>query len=207
METKQVKPLRAYLRWPHMQADEVRGLSLREIGGGFTKHHRAPSIRSACYAIAKPSTLVQRMQNKMKLRGHRNAVYCGMVIPFYEIKLQHVSRKKKKKKKLWKNDTDDVEYFQAFVILLLLFLILMIAIFPLPGEKKPIQQNICIYININIYIYIYNFEVSQKKGKKKVFHKLYFILFLWKFSVIDVRNICILLLLCCYLFSTPRNFW
>lgn len=97
METKQVKPLRAYLRWPHMQADEVRGLSLREIGGGFTKHHRAPSIRSACYAIAKPSTLVQRMQNKMKLRGHRNAVYCGMVIPFYEIKLQHVSRKKKKK--------------------------------------------------------------------------------------------------------------
>ena len=156
METKQVKPLRAYLRWPHMQADEVRGLSLREIGGGFTKHHRAPSIRSACYAIAKPSTLVQRMQNKMKLRGHRNAVYCGMVIPFYEIKLQHVSRKKKKKK-LWKNDTDDVEYFQAFVILLLLFLILMIAIFPLPGEKKPIQQNICIYININInkYIYIY----------------------------------------------------
>ncbi|XP_075639920.1 uncharacterized protein LOC142611701 isoform X1 [Castanea sativa] len=78
METKQVKPLQAYLRWPHMQADEVRGLSLREIGGGFTKHHRAPSIRSACYAIAKPSTLVQRMQNKMKLRGHRNAVYCAI---------------------------------------------------------------------------------------------------------------------------------
>ncbi|XP_075663915.1 uncharacterized protein LOC142633560 isoform X1 [Castanea sativa] len=67
MKTKQVKPFRAYLRWPHMQADEVCGLSLREFGGGFTKHHRAPSIRSACYAIAKLSTLVQRMQNKMKL--------------------------------------------------------------------------------------------------------------------------------------------
>lgn len=63
-----------------MQADPVRGLSLREIGGGFTKHHRAPSIRSACYAIAKPSTMVQKMQNKMKLRGHRNAVYCGTVV-------------------------------------------------------------------------------------------------------------------------------
>lgn len=61
-----------------MQADQVRGLSLREIGGGFTKHHRAPSIRSACYAIAKPSTMVQRMQNMKKLRGHRDAVYCGM---------------------------------------------------------------------------------------------------------------------------------
>ena len=62
-----------------MQADQVRGLSLREIGGGFTKHHRAPSIRSACYAIAKPSTMVQRMQNMKKLRGHRDAVYCGMI--------------------------------------------------------------------------------------------------------------------------------
>ncbi|GLT71900.1 hypothetical protein SLA2020_438850 [Shorea laevis] len=78
MENKQVKPLQAYLRWPHMQADQVRGLSLREIGGGFTKHHRAPSIRSACYAIAKPLTMVQKMQNKMKLRGHRNAVYCAI---------------------------------------------------------------------------------------------------------------------------------
>ncbi|KAK9280865.1 hypothetical protein L1049_003756 [Liquidambar formosana] len=77
-ENKQVKPQPAYLRWPHMQADQVRGLSLREIGGGFTKHHRAPSIRSACYAIAKPSTMVQKMQNIKKLRGHRDAVYCAI---------------------------------------------------------------------------------------------------------------------------------
>ncbi|CBI36946.3 unnamed protein product, partial [Vitis vinifera] len=77
-ENKQVKPPPDYLRWPHMQADQVRGLSLREIGGGFTKHHRAPSIRSACYAIAKPSTMVQRMQNMKKLRGHRDAVYCAI---------------------------------------------------------------------------------------------------------------------------------
>ena len=75
---KNVKPPPVYLRWPHMQANQVQGLSLREIGGGFTKHHRAPSIRSACYAIAKPSTMVQRMQNSKKLRGHRVAVYCGM---------------------------------------------------------------------------------------------------------------------------------
>lgn len=81
MEYKQVNPLPAYLRWPHMQADQVRGLSLREIGGGFPKHHRAPSSRSACYAIAKPSTMVQKMQNMKKLRGHRDAVYCG--VPFY----------------------------------------------------------------------------------------------------------------------------
>ena len=33
-----------------MQAGQVRGLGLREIGGGFTKHHCAPYIRSACYA-------------------------------------------------------------------------------------------------------------------------------------------------------------
>lgn len=66
------------MRWPHMKANQVQGLSLREIGGGFRKHHRAPSIRSACYAIAKPSTMVQKMQNIKKLRGHRVAVYCGM---------------------------------------------------------------------------------------------------------------------------------
>ncbi|KAJ7977653.1 Bromodomain and WD repeat-containing protein [Quillaja saponaria] len=77
-EGKQVKPLPLYLRWPYMQADQVRGLNLREIGGGFTKHHRAPSIRSACYAIAKPSTMVQKMQNIKKLRGHRDAVYCAI---------------------------------------------------------------------------------------------------------------------------------
>lgn len=79
MRNRQGKPMPAYLRWPHMQADQVRGLSIREIGGGFRKHHRAPSIRSACYAIAKPSTMVQKMQNIKKLRGHRNAVYCGMI--------------------------------------------------------------------------------------------------------------------------------
>ncbi|XP_031260091.1 PH-interacting protein isoform X2 [Pistacia vera] len=78
VEYNQVKPLPAYLRWPHMQADQVRGLSLREIGGGFPKHHRAPSSRSACYAIAKPSTMVQKMQNTKKLRGHRDAVYCAI---------------------------------------------------------------------------------------------------------------------------------
>ncbi|XP_068310472.1 uncharacterized protein [Pyrus communis] len=77
-ENKRVKPLPAHLRWPYMQADQIHGLSLREIGGGFTKHHRAPSIRSACYAIAKPSTMVQKMNNKKKLRGHRNAVYCAI---------------------------------------------------------------------------------------------------------------------------------
>ncbi|PON61920.1 Guanine nucleotide-binding protein, beta subunit [Parasponia andersonii] len=68
----------AYMRWPHMKADQVRGLSLREIGGGFPKHHRAPSIRAACYAVAKPSTMVQKMQNIKMLRGHRNAVYCAI---------------------------------------------------------------------------------------------------------------------------------
>ncbi|TQD80063.1 hypothetical protein C1H46_034348 [Malus baccata] len=77
-ENKRVKPLPAHLRWPYMQADQIHGLSLREIGGGFVKHHRAPSIRSACYAIAKPSTMVQKMNNKKKLRGHRNAVYCAI---------------------------------------------------------------------------------------------------------------------------------
>ncbi|GLT70273.1 hypothetical protein SLA2020_423650 [Shorea laevis] len=67
----------AYIRWPHMKADQVRGLSLREIGGGFARHCRAPSIRAASYAIAKPSTMVQKMQNIKRLRGHRNAVYCA----------------------------------------------------------------------------------------------------------------------------------
>ncbi|KAK6118118.1 hypothetical protein DH2020_048102 [Rehmannia glutinosa] len=75
---KQVRNIPSYLRWPHMQADQVRGLSLREIGGGFTKHHRAPSIRVACYAIAKPSAMVPKMQNMKKLRGHRDAVYCAI---------------------------------------------------------------------------------------------------------------------------------
>ncbi|XP_010544972.1 PREDICTED: PH-interacting protein [Tarenaya hassleriana] len=78
MENQQARRVASYLRWPHIQADQVRGLSLREIGGGFTKHHRAPSIRSACYAIARPSMIVQKMQNVKKLRGHRNAVYCAI---------------------------------------------------------------------------------------------------------------------------------
>uniref|UniRef100_A0A7N0UHD5 Bromo domain-containing protein n=1 Tax=Kalanchoe fedtschenkoi TaxID=63787 RepID=A0A7N0UHD5_KALFE len=67
-----------HMRWPHMKADQLRGLRLREIGGGFSRHHRAPSIRAACYAIAKPSTMVQKMQNIKRLRGHRNAVYCAI---------------------------------------------------------------------------------------------------------------------------------
>ncbi|CAK9138914.1 unnamed protein product [Ilex paraguariensis] len=67
-----------YMRWPHMIADQVHGLSLREVGGGFSRHHRAPSIRAACYAIAKPSTMVQKMQNIRRVRGHRNAVYCAI---------------------------------------------------------------------------------------------------------------------------------
>ncbi|XP_073311170.1 uncharacterized protein [Primulina huaijiensis] len=75
---KQVRNLPSYFRWPHLLADQVRGLSLRELGGGFSKHHRAPSIRFACYAIAKPSTMVQKMQNIKKLRGHRDAVYCAI---------------------------------------------------------------------------------------------------------------------------------
>lgn len=77
-ETKKAHQVPIHLRWPHMKADQVRGLNLREIGGGFSKHHRAPSIRAACYAIAKPSTMVQRMQNIKKLRGHRDAVYCAI---------------------------------------------------------------------------------------------------------------------------------
>ncbi|CAL5430111.1 unnamed protein product [Camellia sinensis] len=59
-----------------MQADQVRGLSLREIRGGFPKHHRAPSLHFACYTVAKPLTMVQKMQNIKRLRGHRDAVYC-----------------------------------------------------------------------------------------------------------------------------------
>ncbi|XP_058770312.1 uncharacterized protein LOC131643955 isoform X2 [Vicia villosa] len=76
---KQVKRPPLYMRWPHLKANQVQGLSLREIGGGFTKHHRAPSVQSACYAIAKPSTMVQKMQNIKKLRGHRVAVYCAIL--------------------------------------------------------------------------------------------------------------------------------
>ncbi|CAN7003997.1 unnamed protein product [Brassica oleracea var. botrytis] len=74
-----LKPPPIGMRWPHMHADQVRGLSLREIGGGFARHHRAPSIRAACYVIVKPSTMVQKMQNIKRLRGHRNAVYCAIL--------------------------------------------------------------------------------------------------------------------------------
>jgi hypothetical protein len=75
---KQTPRLPSYLRWPHIQADQVHGLSLREIGG-FTKHRRAPSVRASCYATAKPSTLVEKMQIIKRLRGHQNAVYCGQL--------------------------------------------------------------------------------------------------------------------------------
>ncbi|CAO2818728.1 unnamed protein product [Amaranthus hypochondriacus] len=77
-EKKQVKLLPRYLRWPHMQVDQVHALHLRAIGGGFTRHHRAASIHAACYAVAKPLTMVQKMQNIKRLRGHRNAVYCAI---------------------------------------------------------------------------------------------------------------------------------
>ncbi|XP_062211002.1 uncharacterized protein LOC133912341 [Phragmites australis] len=75
-QDKETPSLPSYLRWPHIQADQVHGLSLREIGG-FTKHCRAPSVRASCYAIAKPSTLVEKMQIIKRLRGHQNAVYCA----------------------------------------------------------------------------------------------------------------------------------
>lgn len=77
-ENNEIKRPPAYMRWPHMKANQVHGLGLREIGGGFTRHHRAPSVRAASYAIAKPSTMFQKMKNTKRLRGHRNAVYCGM---------------------------------------------------------------------------------------------------------------------------------
>lgn len=77
-DAKQVCQGENYLRWPHLQSNQVHGLSLREIGGGFAKHHRAPSVRAACYAIAKPSTLLQKIQIIKKLRGHQNAVYCAI---------------------------------------------------------------------------------------------------------------------------------
>ncbi|KAL9225130.1 hypothetical protein vseg_001088 [Gypsophila vaccaria] len=77
-ENSKYKPPPIHMRWPHLKADQVRGLRLREIGGGFSRHHRAPSTLAACYTIAKPTTLVQKMQNVKKLRGHRDAVYCAM---------------------------------------------------------------------------------------------------------------------------------
>lgn len=91
-QDKQNPRLPSYLRWPHIKADQVHGLSLREIGG-FTKHSRAPSVRASCYAIAKPSTLVDKMQIIKRLRGHQNAVYCGS-LNFLVLKL-HILRKPK----------------------------------------------------------------------------------------------------------------
>ncbi|XP_025796075.1 bromodomain and WD repeat-containing protein 1-like isoform X3 [Panicum hallii] len=75
-QDKETPKMPTYLRWPHIQADQVHGLGLREIGG-FTKHCRAPSVRASCYAIAKPSTLVEKMQIIKRMRGHQNAVYCA----------------------------------------------------------------------------------------------------------------------------------
>ncbi|KAF8721532.1 hypothetical protein HU200_023039 [Digitaria exilis] len=75
-QDKETSRMPSYLRWPHIQADQVHGLGLREIGG-FTKHCRAPSVRASCYAIAKPATLVEKMQIIKRLRGHQNAVYCA----------------------------------------------------------------------------------------------------------------------------------
>ncbi|CAN4112793.1 unnamed protein product [Withania somnifera] len=75
---EQAQSVPSYLCWPHMHANQVHGLTLREIGGGFPKHHRAPSIRLASYAVAKPSSMVRKMQNIKKLRGHRDAVYCAI---------------------------------------------------------------------------------------------------------------------------------
>lgn len=89
-EKKQVKLLPRYLRWPHMQVDQVHALHLRAIGGGFTRHHRAASIHAACYAVAKPLTMVQKMQNIKRLRGHRNAVYCGNFLIVFLVILEEV---------------------------------------------------------------------------------------------------------------------
>ncbi|XP_044983690.1 uncharacterized protein LOC123450584 [Hordeum vulgare subsp. vulgare] len=75
-QDKETLRLPKYLRWPHMHADQVHGLGLREIGG-FTKNHRAPSVLASCYAIAKPSTFVEKMQIIKRLRGHQNAAYCA----------------------------------------------------------------------------------------------------------------------------------
>ncbi|KAI4329811.1 hypothetical protein MLD38_028156 [Melastoma candidum] len=72
------KSLPTFMRWPHLQSNQIHGLSLRELGGGFTKHQRSPSVHSACHAVAKPFMLIQRMQNIKKLRGHRVAVYCAI---------------------------------------------------------------------------------------------------------------------------------
>lgn len=60
------------------QVGQNYGLTLREIGGGMARHHRAPSIRAASYHIVKPSVLVNRIKVIKTFRGHRNAVYCAI---------------------------------------------------------------------------------------------------------------------------------
>ncbi|CAK9869068.1 unnamed protein product [Sphagnum jensenii] len=76
--SKDVSRWTRQLRWPHWEADQVHGLMLRELGGGFARHHRAPSLRTASYVVTKPAVLVDRIQIIKKLRGHRNAVYCAI---------------------------------------------------------------------------------------------------------------------------------
>ncbi|KAJ7532308.1 hypothetical protein O6H91_14G082300 [Diphasiastrum complanatum] len=66
------------LRWPYWFSDQVHALALRESGGGFARHHRSPSVRTASNVIVKPSVLVDRISIIKKLRGHRNAVYCAI---------------------------------------------------------------------------------------------------------------------------------
>ncbi|CAM6028196.1 unnamed protein product [Sphagnum balticum] len=75
---KEVSLWTRQMRWPHWQADQVHGLMLRELGGGFARHSRAPTSQTACYVVLKPDILVDRIQIIKKLRGHRNAVYCAI---------------------------------------------------------------------------------------------------------------------------------
>lgn len=56
---------------------QVHGLMFRELGGGYARHKQAPSVRTPSYVIVKPAVLVDRIQIIKRLRGHRNAVYCG----------------------------------------------------------------------------------------------------------------------------------
>jgi hypothetical protein len=64
---------------------QVHGLMLRELGGGFARHSRAPTSQTACYVVLKPDILVDRIQIIKKLRGHRNAVYCGMPLALFSV--------------------------------------------------------------------------------------------------------------------------
>jgi hypothetical protein len=82
---KEVSLWTRQMRWPHWQADQVHGLRLRELGGGFARHSRAPTSQTACYVVLKPDILVDRIQIIKKLRGHRNAVYCGMPLALFSV--------------------------------------------------------------------------------------------------------------------------